>query len=57
MRYSDAPPSVRSLEQRIRNLEDDSGLALSGPYFAVRGLAGVSWFWANSVEVSPPRAL
>lgn len=28
MSYSDAPTSVRSLEQRIRNLEGDDGLAL-----------------------------
>lgn len=28
MKYSDAPMSVRSLEQRIRNLEGDDGLAL-----------------------------
>ncbi|WP_407319022.1 nucleotidyl transferase AbiEii/AbiGii toxin family protein [Isoptericola halotolerans] len=28
MTYTDAPPNVRSLEQRLRNLEGDEGLAL-----------------------------
>lgn len=28
MTYSDAPKSVRSLTQRIRNVEGDEGLAL-----------------------------
>lgn len=55
MTYDDAPPSVRSLEQRFANLEGSDGLARFRSDFETSLAAGWAGFTGRLIEKSAPR--